>query len=76
VSRPRSGAFTDAETLELLERGATRRDLAELEHVTPNAIASRCRRARAMQADVLAGLRAAVERLERLEREIAARRER
>jgi hypothetical protein len=74
VSRRRSGSFTDAETLALLERGATVRELADLERCTPGAIASRVKRARAagaLQTDVLAGLRAAVARLEALERELA-----
>jgi hypothetical protein len=56
------------------EHPATVRELADLERCTPGAIASRVKRARAagaLQTDVLAGLRAAVARLEALERELA-----
>jgi hypothetical protein len=74
VSRARSGSFTDAETLVLLDRGATVRELAALEHVAPVTIYARLKRARAagaMQTDLADALRAAVAAAEALAQELA-----
>lgn len=71
MSRTRRGTLSDEATLQAFERGVTVFALADAESCTTGAIRTRMgrarrarRRAAAMQADVFAGLRAAVERLE------------
>lgn len=80
MSRPRLGTLSDALTLEALESGVPVMRLAHDEGVAPSTVLSRARRARrereraeAWQADVLAGLRAAVAELEALAARQAAR---